>query len=129
MAGFYSITVLLIIFLMFPAEAFPERQQPSWIELKSYQQEILRPLEQNWETMDSIQKKKWLKITRYYLKKTPQEQDRIQSQMKSWSMITSEQRDQARKRFGEIEKLPAVKRRGVLQKWHNTDEMMENAID
>lgn len=128
MAGFRLVGSFWIFLLFaYPFEAFSELTQPSWSELNSYQKTILQPLEQNWDMIEPAQKKKWLRITKYYLKKTPEEQQRIQFQMRSWSAMTPQQRKQARERYKKIEKIPADKRQEVKKKLRKPDEMPANS--
>ena len=54
---------------------------------------------------------------------TPQEQQRIQSQMQNWNSLTSEQRQQARERYKKMEQLPAQKRKEIKQRWYEYEHL------
>lgn len=114
------------LFLIFPATAFPE-QKHTWSSLKPYQKIILQPLEHEWDEMEPPLRKKWLRITKHYLKRTPQEQQRIQSQMHNWSQLTTEQRKLARDRYKKLENLPSGKLLPIIEKWRKTEEAPGNS--
>jgi hypothetical protein len=58
--------------------------QPQWTELTVAQKVILAPLSDEWDAMEYDRQKKWLGITRRFATMTPDEQRRIQAQMKVW---------------------------------------------
>ncbi|MBK7353792.1 MAG: DUF3106 domain-containing protein [Nitrosomonas sp.] len=111
---------------MFPITAFSE-QKHAWSSLKPYQKIILQPLAHEWDEMEPTLKKKWLRITKHYLKRSPQEQQRIQSQMRNWSRLTTEQKKLARDRYKKLENLPPGKLLPIIEKWRKTDERSESA--
>ena len=111
---------------LFPAYVSAESRQPSWAELKPQQREVLAPLAQNWNDIESARKKKWLGIAARYAKMTPVEQQRVQSQMRDWNSLTPEQRKQARERYKKIEKLPTDKRQEIKQKWSEYEQLPED---
>ena len=114
------------LFLIFPINAFSE-QKHTWSSLKPYQKIILQPLEQEWDGMEPALKKKWIRITKHYLKRTPQEQQRIQSQMQNWSQLTTEQRKLFRDRYKKLENLPPGKLLPIIEKWRKTEEIPKNS--
>ena len=122
----FNTLITFWLFLIFPISAFSE-QKHSWSSLKPYQKIILQPLEREWDGMEPALKKKRLRITKHYLKRTPEEQQRIQSQMGNWSQLTSEQRKLARDRYKKVENLPPQKLQPMIEKWKKMDEIQENS--
>ena len=108
-----AITLALCLLLAIPVEA----GEPVWEELKSQQKEALAPLEQEWNGMDSVKKKKWLGIAKRYPHMTPEEQHRTQLQMRDWYSLTPEQRELVREKYKTIKKLPPEKRQEIKRKW------------
>ncbi|WP_374565433.1 DUF3106 domain-containing protein, partial [Nitrosomonas sp.] len=90
------------------------------------QQQILEPLAEFWDDMESVRKKKWLGIARRYPNMNPIEQQRVQSQMQSWHLLTAEQRKQARERFRKLEQLPVQKRQEIKQRWYEYEQLQHN---
>ena len=70
--------------LCFSLSADALSAEPSWEKLKPQQREVLAPLAQEWNDMDSAKKKKWLSIAKRYSGMTPTEQHRAQLQMRDW---------------------------------------------
>ncbi|WP_242447101.1 DUF3106 domain-containing protein [Nitrosomonas supralitoralis] len=89
--------------------------------MTNQQQEILGPLADEWNVMKLPKKKKWLGVAKRYPKMTTHEQQRIQSQMRSWHALTSKQRQQAREVYKKMEQLPAQKRQEIKQRWYNNE--------
>lgn len=126
MVGF-KLIFIFGFFLFFSFDVFAESNKPKWKDLNPQQQEILGPLAESWDQMESARKKKWLGIAKRYPKMTLQEQQRIQSQMLSWHALTAEQRIQARERFKKIEQLPAEKRKEIKQRWYEYEQLPEGS--
>ena len=75
----------LISGLCFALSAFAataDKKQPDWSQLTPEQQQILAPLASDWSDFDDHWRKKWLLLAKRYPKMKPDEQQRIQTQMK-----------------------------------------------
>lgn len=125
MAG-YRLIALCGLYLFFTLEAVAEPSRPRWKELTIQQQQILEPLAEFWDDMESARKKKWLGVARRYPNMNPIEQQRVQSQMQSWYLLTAEQRKQARERFRKLEQLPVQKRQEIKQRWYEYEQLQNN---
>jgi len=71
--------------------------KPAWSELKPAQQQVLAPLQEQWQELDTPRRKKWIKVADSFPKMKPAEQERLQTRMKDWAKLTPEQRRVARK--------------------------------
>lgn len=91
--------------------------QPRWGELSVPQKQILAPLAEDWDAMESYRRRKWLGIAHRYPNMTPDEQQRTQERMKEWAKLTPEQRSAARNQFQEINRLPPEKKQSVKEQW------------
>ena len=98
---------------------------PEWSQLTPDQQKILAPLETEWPSIEGPRRGKWLDIARRYPKMTPQQQARMQSQMKQWASLTPQQRAEARERYKKIKDLPPEKREEIQRKWHEYNSLTE----
>jgi hypothetical protein len=98
--------------------AAADKKSPhSWSKLTSDQQHILAPLADDWNTLDEGRREKWLLLAKRYPKMTPDEQRRLQTQMKDWVELTPEQRHIARENYKSLAKQPPERREVVKQKW------------
>lgn len=85
--------------------AKPAVSRPVWAELTVQQQQALRPLSSDWDTISEAQKRKWLEISRSYPSLTPEEQNTIHSRMIGWVGLSAQQRAQARLNFARTKEL------------------------
>ncbi len=111
-----TLTLWLCIALSAFAAA-ADKKQPDWSQLTSEQQQILTPLASDWNAFDERIRKKWLLLAKRYPKMQPEEQQRLQTQMKDWAKLTPEQRAIARENYKKLAKQPPEKREVVKQKW------------
>ena len=88
--------------------------KPLWSELKTEQQEALRPLEPHWSGLSEAHKRKWIALSRNYAAMTPEGQTTLHSRMSDWASLSFQQRAQARLNFAEIQRLAADERKA---KW------------
>jgi hypothetical protein len=119
----------LILGLCFALPAFAataEKKQPDWSQLTSEQQQVLAPLASEWNTFDERRRKKWLLLAKRYPKMKPDEQQRIQTQMKDWAKLTPAQRAIARENYKKLAKQPPEKREVVKQKWHEYQQQKQD---
>lgn len=91
--------------------------RPLWSELSPQQQHVLGPLAADWDSLDTLRRKKWVTIANRYPKMKPDAQERLQTRMQAWSKLTQEERRLARDNYRSLKKLPDPQRREVSQKW------------
>lgn len=85
--------------------ARPVTSRPVWAELTVQQQQALRPLSSDWDTISEAQKRKWLEISRSYPSLPPEEQHTLHSRMIGWVGLSAQQRAQARLNFARTKEL------------------------
>ena len=71
----------------------------------------------DWDHLDAQRKVKWRGIAQRYPEMSPDEQQKIQQQMKSWSELTPQQRQAAREQYKSMRQLPPEKKDEVRQRW------------
>ena len=91
--------------------------RPAWTELTPAQQQVLAPLQGEWDQLDTTRRKKWTAIADRYPTMKPAEQERLQKRMQEWAKLTPEERRAARERYQSLKKLPREQRREVREKW------------
>jgi hypothetical protein len=97
----------------------PKTQTPSaggvsWAQLNAAQKSALKPLEREWNGIDTPRKGKWLEIANKFPGLPADEQARIQTRMEDWAKLTPRERGQARMNFKEAQQVPAPERKA---KW------------
>lgn len=99
-----------------------DKKQPDWAQLTPEQQQILAPLASDWNNFDDRRRKKWLLTAKRYPKMKPEQQQRLQKQMRAWAALTPEQRRIARENYKKLSKQPPEKREKVKQTWRERDK-------
>lgn len=93
------------------AAALPEKKPDgTWENLKPAQQQILAPLESDWDYMLPDSRKKWTQVANIYPKMSTQDQQRLQFRMTSWSNLSQKERRIARENYLSSLKFPAEKK-------------------
>ena len=93
------------------APATPEKKPDgTWDGLKPTQQQILAPLESDWDYMHPDSRKKWIQVANIYPKMSKQDQERLQSRMASWSSLSQKERRIARENYLSSLQFPAEKK-------------------
>ena len=92
-------------------------KSPKWSELSPQEREVLAPLQGDWDGLDAQRKTKWRGIAQRYPQMRPDEQHKIQEQMRPWSQLTPDQRRAAREQYKSISKMPPEQKTDVKQKW------------
>ncbi len=87
----------------------------AWNELSASQQQALKPLAANWNTIDEPQKRKWLAVSKNFGSMTPSEQAKLHSRMSEWAALSAKQRTQARLNFAETTQVPAEEKRATWE--------------
>jgi hypothetical protein len=100
------------------------KKQPDWSQLTPEQQQVLVPLASDWNNFDDLRRKKWLLTAKRYPKLKPEQQQRLQAQMRRWAELTPEQRRIARENYKKLEKQPPEKREVVKQKWREHQQQL-----
>lgn len=120
------IVSLCIAFSAAAAQTKPEAKKavpkPAWSELSASQQQILAPVQAEWEQLDTVRRKKWVSIADRYPTMKPAEQARLQKRMQEWAKLTPDERRAARERYKTLKKLPPEERKEVRQKWQELQQ-------
>ncbi|MBI3057092.1 MAG: DUF3106 domain-containing protein, partial [Betaproteobacteria bacterium] len=86
-----------------PAATKVKPAKPDWAELTPAQQAVLAPLKEDWSTLDTTRRRKWIKIANGYPKMKPKAQQLLQKRMQEWAKLTPEQRRVAREKYRRAE--------------------------
>ena len=78
---------------------------PAWKDLTPAQQLSLAPLEKHWNTLEEINKQKWIAIAAGYSTLPASKQARLHSRMTEWASLSKQQRIQARLNFSQSKQL------------------------
>lgn len=121
--GRIAIALMAAVYACASPAAAPPKKNPAWSDLTAEQQQILKPLAKDWNTLDAPRRTKWLGIAKRYPAMSATEQKRIQTRMTDWANLTPEQRRVAREQFRKIDKLPPDKRDVVAQEWQEYQQL------
>ena len=100
-----------------PSAVDTRTARPLWSELSPKQQAVLAPLAADWQSLDSIRRKKWVTIANRYPRMGTEEQARLQDRMQAWAKLTPQQRRVARENYRALRQLPNPQRNTVRQQW------------
>lgn len=93
------------------ATGVPEKKSDgSWESLKPAQQQILSPLQSDWDYMPPESHKRWIQVATIYPKMSEQDQQRLQSRMESWFHLSQRDRRIARENYLTSLKFPTEKK-------------------
>ena len=102
----------------------------TWESLKPSQQQILAPLESDWDYMPPDSRKKWMQVVNIYPKMSEQDQQRLQSRMASWSKLSQKERRIARENYLSSLKFPAEKKAEAWTAYQKlSDEEKKKLVD
>lgn len=93
-----------------------------WKNLTVSQKESLAPLENDWDKLNAVQKRKWLEVADKMEKMSLEEKRRFQNHIRDWLNLTPEQRRMARQNFLGFKKLDPVKK---TEKWKEYQQLPE----
>lgn len=82
----------------------------SWVALEAPQREILAPLADDWDQLDSDSRKRWLGVATRYATMTPIGQKRVKTRINKWAALTPQQRAEARARYKRMRQQRQMKR-------------------
>ena len=91
--------------------------KPFWAELTPAQQLALAPLQSEWSKIDSFRKKKWLQISSRFNNMKPDEQQRLQENMRAWAKLSPEERRHAREVYSRTKTLDAEQKSAQWQQY------------
>ena len=113
------------------ATAIPEKKPDgTWESLKPAQQQILAPLESDWDYMLPDSRKKWTQVANIYPKMSTQDQERLQSRMAGWSNLSQKERRIARENYLASLKFPAEKKAEAWSAYQKlSDEQKKKLAD
>jgi hypothetical protein len=83
---------------------------PTWNELAPSHRQVLAPLANDWNGLDSRSKERWIDVAGRFPKMPPDEQQRATQRMGEWAHMTVQQRTQARTVFQETRSLSKEER-------------------
>lgn len=83
---------------------------PAWSELEPSEQIALRPLQNDWASIDELGKRKWRRIAERYPEMSATDQERLQNRMTEWAKLTPQERGKVRLQYLEAKKVPASSR-------------------
>jgi hypothetical protein len=92
----------------------PATAKSAWKDLTPEQQQALKPLAGDWNSLAIERRRKWLVISKNYPNLPPAEQAKLHSRMSEWVSLSQQQRAQARLNFSETKKLSAEEK---AEKW------------
>lgn len=112
-----ALAILLLALAPGAQAAPPSKAPPSWAELTTEQQQVLAPLQADWESLEAPERRKWIGIAKRYPRMDHAAQERVQRRMQTWANLTPEQRRQARENYKKIAKVRAEKRAKLREQW------------
>lgn len=121
------IASLCIAFSAAAAQSDPKAKKPTrpaWSELSPSQQQVLAPLQGEWDNFDSTRRKNWVSIADRYPTMKPAEQQRLKKRMQEWAQLTPEERRAAREQYQTLKKLPSRERKEVRQRWQEYQQSL-----
>lgn len=105
--------LFLSLGMLLSSSAFAQK----WQDLKPDEQKVLAPLQQDWQALTDLRKRKWREIAAKYPAMPPDQQKNVQDRMVGWAKLTPDERRKAREQYNQLKTLPPEKRAAVPQKW------------
>ncbi|MEY2690603.1 MAG: hypothetical protein RL375_4803 [Pseudomonadota bacterium] len=96
--------------------------EPTWSNLTTAEQKVLKPLDRMWPSLDAARKQKWRDIAARYPKMPADQQRRLSERMVEWAGMTPDQRIAARQRYEESKQLPAAERQALWEAYQALPE-------
>ncbi len=72
---------------------------PTWEELSPNQRAVLQPLAEHWKDVHPLRRRKWMLLANESYRLSPAEQSRLQNSIIDWTVLSMQQRVQARLNF------------------------------
>jgi uncharacterized protein DUF3106 len=111
-----------------PVKRTADASGPSWASLSPEQRSVLAPLKDDWTSIDSPRKAKWLDLAARYPKMPPADQNRMQARMTEWARLSPQQRAQARLNFQQAKQLPNQERQDQWDAYRALPESERKAL-
>ena len=109
----------------FAAQSPPEAKKapkPAWTELTPAQQQVLAPLQPEWDQLDTVRRKKWLAIANRYPSMKPPEQERLAKRMQEWAKLSPAERKAAREKYQKLKNQPPQTRNEMKRRWQEYEQ-------
>ncbi len=102
--------------------------KPNWNELNANQKTILAPLSKSWESIDGINKRKWLIIAKRYPTMPTKDQQRAQERMREWAQLSPEQHRVARDSYARFQAMSPEKRAALIKSYQALPEEQKKKL-
>lgn len=103
--------LLLVASLLQAADSRP------WARLTPQERTALAPLEKSWDNMPAPQQEKLIAVAHGYPDLAPQQQRMLHARLRSWSRLSTEERQIARENYKKINALPKADQSSIRQQW------------
>ncbi len=95
---------------------------PLWTELTAAQQVALAPLQAEWSKIDGFRKKKWVQISSRFASMKPEEQQRLQENMRIWAKLSPDERRHARETYSRAKSLDREQKSAKWQQYQQLSD-------
>jgi hypothetical protein len=106
----------------------PSSSYPKWSELNNKQKLALLPLLDLWPEMSETQKRKWLSLSANFTDLSVSDQEKLQTRMTQWSLLSPQQRVQARVIFAQVQQFQGDERLNKWQEYQALDPAQRNEL-
>ncbi len=106
----------------------PSSSSPKWSELNNKQKLALLPLLDLWPEMSETQKRKWLSLSANFTDLSVSDQEKLQARMTQWSLLSPQQRVQARVIFAQVQQFQGDERLNKWQEYQALDPAQRNEL-
>ena len=111
-----------------PSSGVRAEEGVRWQKLKPTQREALKPLQQEWASIEAPRKQKWLSLADRLPAMPADERARVQARMTEWAKLTPIERGQARLQFQEAKQIPALDRRTRWEAYQALPQEQKSAL-
>jgi hypothetical protein len=119
------LTAMFMLALLFGGNVWAADANVPWAQLNVEQQQVLKPLAAEWDTLRPWQRARMLDIARDYPKMSTGKQSLVQKRLSNWSRMTPYERETARQRHQQFQSLPADKKSELRKKWTEYQQLSE----
>lgn len=95
----YSALLTLGLTLVLALQSAEALADTEWSELSPKQQELLAPLENEWNSMTDSQRERWLKVGRKYEGEPAERQAIMRERVSTWSGLSPREKAAARENY------------------------------
>ena len=106
----------------------PSSSYPKWSELNNKQKLALLPLLDLWPEMSETQKRKWLTLSANFTDLSVSDQEKLQARMTQWSLLSPQQRVQARVIFAQVQQFQGDERLNKWQEYQALEPAQRNEL-